>query len=740
MARTNLGRVVPLHKGDYKSDMTYELNDVVSYNHSLYWHYTDDKTVGVVPTDETVWKVVLDISDAEQYIQRAENAASDAESSKSAAKKAEEGSIEAKQSAEEFKTSAENSKNEAEEYRNQAESAVDKANFAANTSAEYASAAMSAKIGAETAADSAKTAQINADRAMDTATQAASDAASAKTGAETAKEHAETAEAEAKKSQSAAKESEDNAVTAKESAETAKSAAETAKDDAEKAKTDAETAKTLAEQSEESAANSASDSANSAEKAREYAAQAEISASRTYKRYIARWNKSTAQMTRMGDAEGITTDTTNFAHLGSVNENYNNPFDLLYPWSERRLCNIDIPTYMSLTAGADIRDCVVAWEGDTNFSYSHQYGVWVYTPEFWGDSWDDGDYRYYEVCDREVPTKHHYPAQIGGRWHGRPVNITIDGVETTCFLPTLGMPGRNEAMSKFHAYARAYGATLDTIWSMDASTLLYLVEYASWNSQAKLGQGVSSLYRENDECHFLEASTGNMVKVSASITNGMCIHGVIMDIGTTKSGNQVASCEVLSTETVDDVMTITLDKEVTVTTDNFWSIHGKVNTADTEIGSKSGYIGGNSKSSAYYRGEDFYGNQYRYVLGAYHEGGTDHLWLAHNIEEADTYDALNINVHIDTGVVLAPANGYVKSLAQMRASGLHAAPVCIEIGGSSDNPVGDYHYGSTTANTVLLVGGSAFSGAIDGRCYGGWDTPAGYSYWIYGACPLLKTP
>ena len=87
MASTNLGRVVPLHKGDYKSDMTYELNDVVSYNHSLYWHYTDDKTVGVVPTDETVWKAVLDISDPEPYIQRAENAASDAESSKSAAKK-----------------------------------------------------------------------------------------------------------------------------------------------------------------------------------------------------------------------------------------------------------------------------------------------------------------------------------------------------------------------------------------------------------------------------------------------------------------------------------------------------------------------------------------------------------------------------------------------------------------------------------------------------------------------------
>lgn len=43
MARTNLGRVVPLHKGDYSATIEYELNDIVSYNGSTYWHFTHEK-------------------------------------------------------------------------------------------------------------------------------------------------------------------------------------------------------------------------------------------------------------------------------------------------------------------------------------------------------------------------------------------------------------------------------------------------------------------------------------------------------------------------------------------------------------------------------------------------------------------------------------------------------------------------------------------------------------------------
>ena len=34
----NLGRVVPLHRGDYDAAQTYELNDIVNYQGAGYWH------------------------------------------------------------------------------------------------------------------------------------------------------------------------------------------------------------------------------------------------------------------------------------------------------------------------------------------------------------------------------------------------------------------------------------------------------------------------------------------------------------------------------------------------------------------------------------------------------------------------------------------------------------------------------------------------------------------------------
>ena len=493
-----------------------------------------------------------------------------------------------------------------------------------------------------------------------------------------------------------------------------------------------------AAQSAAQAGQSRDAAAHSAALARDWAQEAERSASRAYKRYIVRWNKTTAQMTRMGDAADLPTDTADFAHLGSVNERYSNPFDLLYPWSERRLCNIDIPTYLALGPGGALRDCVVAWEGDTVFSYDHPYGVWVYTPEFWGDSWDDGAYRYYEVCDREVGSKHRYPAQIGGRWHGRVVTLELENGQRTCLLPAPGLPGRRESLSTLHGYAGNYGATLDTIWSMDASTLLYLVEYANWDTQLKLGSGVSSLYRQNVGDKVLEAAQGNVVKVQASAGAAWCIPGAILDIGTSVGGNQVGTYEIIAVESEAEVLLLTLDRETVVTPDNTWSIHGKVNTPDPEIGSRSGYLGTNGKSISYYRGEAFFGNQWRYVLGAYHQANTNHLWLAHDVEEADSCDALDTGIHRDTGVVLSPVEGYIKGLAAMRANGLCAAPVCVEVGGGAGNPVGDYHYISVGTNSVLLAGSNAGSGAYCGRCADTWGAGAASQSWAFGAVPFLK--
>ena len=61
---TDLGRVVPLLQGEYAATATYELNDVVTYNYSTYWHHSSVQTTGVLPTNTDYWSIITDASQA----------------------------------------------------------------------------------------------------------------------------------------------------------------------------------------------------------------------------------------------------------------------------------------------------------------------------------------------------------------------------------------------------------------------------------------------------------------------------------------------------------------------------------------------------------------------------------------------------------------------------------------------------------------------------------------------------
>ena len=461
--------------------------------------------------------------------------------------------------------------------------------------------------------------------------------------------------------------------------------------------------------------------------------------------YGARWNKTQAQMVRMYDAASFPTAITNFAHRGSVNANYSNPFDSIYPWAGIKLCNISIDLYRNLAAGDSVTKCVTAWEGDVDFSYEDANGVWRYRPEFWGKSWEDDTYRYFDVSEKAIGSYVHYPEAIVGRWHGRTATLTIGEAEKTCLVPSVGLPATRIAMSTLHTYAKNYGATVDSIFSVDPDTLLCIVEFATMNTQNAIGSGVSNLYRQSSDLIQEDATNSTVVKVLASAGNGYCIPGAIFDIGTSNGGNQVGTYKVISAATnIGDAqyLDVTLDRETTVTGANYWSVHGLANTADEDIGSKSGYIGTDGRCNAYYRGIVLYGNMFLYTLGAYENHTDHHIWIANSDEEADGYDALNTAVHHDTGIVLPTSGGYAKKLGMLSHSGLLSIPVfCTEIGGDSGNPIGDYFYnGVYTYNTVLIRGGSASDGSVDGAFFGGWYSTASLSYWGYAARPRLKNP
>ena len=457
----------------------------------------------------------------------------------------------------------------------------------------------------------------------------------------------------------------------------------------------------------------------------------------TGKHYTMRWDKVNAQGTRLNDAASITTDTSNFGHFGSVNPNYDNPFDSIYPWSERKLCNIDLQRYEQLTDGDDIKDCVVAWEGDLNFDYEDVYGVWVYTPPFFGRSYELGNYRYFDVTDENLQNNIAYPAMITGRYLGKAVTLTIGGAQKTCNIPALGTPIANVAMSTQHTYAKNYGGSLVDIYNIDASLLLFVVEYATLNSQGAIGNGVSNLYVQGLHLS-ANASNTKTVQIAA---NANIIEGAIIDIGTTDGGYDIARTSVVS---ISDT-TVTLADAVTATTAHYVSVHGLINRADDEIAGKSGYIGANGKCNAYYRGECLYGNKYQYILGAYRQKDTNKIYICDR-DATDDYDAINVSIHTDTGIILprgdegAAVAGYIGALGM--CENLSIPPFATEIGGNSANPVGDYANIPTlnTGNTVLLLGGNAGNGAGAGAFSGPWYAAAGNSAWGIGSRPRLKNP
>lgn len=327
MARTNLGRVVPLHKGVYSAQTPYELNDVVDYEGGTYWHATHDVTTGVDPTDATVWKLIArNYEDVEHFAERAEAAAisaesyagdaqsaqtaaeaaqadaetaeSNAETAQSAAEAAQSGAVSAKTGAETARAGAEAAQTAAETAETNAASSAQSASSSASAASTAASAAAGSASAAQSAQSAAETAQASAETASETATQAKNDAmsakndsvaaknaavsakdaavsakddavtakndaVSAKNDAVAAKTAAETAQTASETAQTAAESAKDLAVAANTDAQTAKTDAEKAKADAVSAKTDAQTAKTAAETAQAEALASATAASNS---------------------------------------------------------------------------------------------------------------------------------------------------------------------------------------------------------------------------------------------------------------------------------------------------------------------------------------------------------------------------------------------------------------------------------------------------------------------------------------------
>ena len=201
-------------------------------------------------------------------------------------------------------------------------------------------------------------------------------------------------------------------------------------------------------------------------------------------------NSSTAltRLTPSNDPNGLVTVniTTNPSPAVGTGAG-SSPFDNYSPWKDMDEYNI-------------INNAVSHKRGTSSFSRT-TYNTMVYIPTFYYRIFDSNGKRYFYISDTEISgfTKHPGSNKYVGRYN------TIAGTNTS--LSRVAVPGGDipasasghpPRVSLTRAAFREAARSKGDKWSLYdyvtwcAVWLLYLVEFADWNSQAKIGQGIVS--------------------------------------------------------------------------------------------------------------------------------------------------------------------------------------------------------------------------------------------------------
>lgn len=431
-----------------------------------------------------------------------------------------------------------------------------------------------------------------------------------------------------------------------------------------------------------------------------------------------------ASWTRIGDAEGLSAVATkNGSEVA-------NDFDNCYPWSDIRRCNVDPATGQ-----------VLAYYGETGYAADGSNGeVMVKIPEFWWKRERVPDefgnvYEYIYIADY---------ARAGYKkseefFVGAYLLSTTDEEGTIVAHSKSGVvPRYNTTLANFRNYAKNTGdgfCLLDYHYFL--LQMLYLVEYAHFNSQNMLGQGLVNYSGNGAKALIAENSTNRIIV--ASVNNGLWV-GKTICIGATDAWNASVAQdrEITAIEDYNDGTisgkAITFDGEaVNIALNNvIWGSAQKTGGNDA-LGNKSGSIINNGYHPVNYRGiEDVFGHLMQHIDGI-------------NIKDYQAYICKDPDEYVaDKFVAPYEALGYINSEtadSYSKKLGLDekhpevALPV--EVGASSSTGTTDYYW-AQTGNRIAYVGGNfSNNGTKAGLFCWFCSNASSYSNWHYGA-RLLK--
>ena len=192
-------------------------------------------------------------------------------------------------------------------------------------------------------------------------------------------------------------------------------------------------------------------------------------------------NSSTAltRLTPSTDPYGLVTRSVTTEPVPAVGTGSgSSPFDAYAPWNGMKECNLD-------SSGK-----VTAWKGDRSFSTERSYTM-VFVPAFYVAAKRSGTKQYFYVSDKPKNgmTKHPGSGKYVGKYHSceNPsdyIEASMSGQAPEVLAKRSAFRSKIKAIGdKFHLYDFATYCAI--IW-------LYIVEFADWNCQSKIGHGLTN--------------------------------------------------------------------------------------------------------------------------------------------------------------------------------------------------------------------------------------------------------
>ena len=427
-------------------------------------------------------------------------------------------------------------------------------------------------------------------------------------------------------------------------------------------------------------------------------------------------DNSSPAWTRGDDAVGLTA-TARIASSTPVT----NDFDNIYPWCDIKDCNVDAdgnPTYFI---------------GETNFDPTDE--VYVYIPRHWVMR-----KQYYDDENNliEKITVYDYPAQGATEIKPYCVGKYALSMENGIAVSKTGLvPTTSTTRATFRTNARRKGANFGLLdWRIFDLRMLYLVEYANYNSQTMVGNGNTNLSTASAQA---TQSSVNRIIVN-SVPTGIYV-GKSISIGTA-SGNYsvlrdrtVTSIEDYSDETLTNKKAIYFDgAAANITTGNvIWGSPQKGGDLDS-FGNTSGCLVNDSYHSVTWRGIDNpWGNVNQHVDGISIDNYLTYVCYDPALYDNDVFT----NPYLPLSYTNATtSDSYIKEVGYDENNPFIAMPIVV--GGSSTTYVCD-NYWCNSDKRIMYTGGSCNNNGVKcGFCTTNCYSPSTNTNWNNRSSPTYS--